>query len=74
MKTTRTTFSIARKFGRLFCWAAFAAALCSILAMVAVMTGWPDAKLVKLAPSANEAWQYYANAGNADMSVIFDVR
>jgi hypothetical protein len=73
MKTTQRNFKVAT-LAHLTRWAVFAVTLASVLALVAVATGTFDGKLVKLAPSVNEAWQYYANAGNADMSVIFDVR
>jgi len=71
MKITQKTVK-AEKLARLFRWTAFVAAFACMLALVAVMTGWGDGKLVQLAPSANEAWQCYA-VNNADMSVIFNV-
>jgi hypothetical protein len=54
---------------RLFRWTAFAAALGSMLALAAVMSGWCDSKSAELPLSANEAWQYYV--GNVDMSAFF---
>jgi len=73
MKTTQRNFKVVTP-ARLSRWTVFAAALVSMFALVAVMTDRPDGRLVKPPPPANEAWRYYANAGNADMSVIFQAR
>jgi hypothetical protein len=68
MKTTQKRFRIVA-LARLSRRAVFAAAFVSMLALVAVMTGWCDGKFTRRAPAANDARQ--CCAGNMDMSAIF---